>query len=252
MVSHSESLGQLSQLVPLHGVRAVAFDADDTLWALQNHFEDVEREYCALLAEYGDSAAVSAALFATESANMPDLGYGCKAFIISLVENAINVSHGRVESAVLAKVLQLGRRLLHVSAEPLEGVAGTLRQLHGLRDSSGRRRYKLAVFTKGELLDQENKLRRSGLKPYFDLVRVVSDKTRVAYAELCDSMQVEPSQLLMVGNSFKSDIAPALEIGAYAAHIPFHTLWAHEATDEYEHERLFRLERFEDVARLLY
>ena len=103
------------------------------------------------------------------------------------------------------------------------------------------------VFTKGELLDQENKLRRSGLAPFFDVVSIVSDKTEEAYHNLCTELQVSPAELLMVGNSFRSDIAPALQIGAYAVHVPFHTIWAHEKTEEYEHERLWRVESLKEM-----
>ena len=73
-------------------IKAIAFDADDTLWALQNSFEEVEHEYCELLSEYGSEKEISAALLETEGKNMPDLGYGCKAFTISLVGNAGAIS----------------------------------------------------------------------------------------------------------------------------------------------------------------
>lgn len=231
----------------LQGIRAIAFDADDTLWELQNHFEAVEHEYCRLLAPWGSKEEVSAALFATETANMADMGYGCKAFTISLVENAVRVSRGTVTGDIIGRIVELGKSLLHIDATPLEGVEQTLRYLHGLTDERGARRYRLAVFTKGELLDQENKLRRSGLAPFFDVVSIVSDKTEEAYHNLCTELQVSPAELLMVGNSFRSDIAPALQIGAYAVHVPFHTIWAHEKTEEYEHERLWRVDNLKEM-----
>lgn len=229
---------------PLGGdIRAIAFDADDTLWELQNHFEAVEREYCRLLADYGSADEISSSLFATETANMADMGYGCKAFTISLVENAVRVSRGAVDGNTIGRIVELGKSLLHLDAKPLDGVEPTLRHLYGLRDAKGKRRLRMAVFTKGELLDQENKLRRSGLEPYFDVVSIVSDKTPEAYRRLCAALSVSADQLLMVGNSFKSDIAPALAIGAYAVHVPFRSLWAHERTEEFEHERLRSIER---------
>ena len=234
----------------LKNIRAIAFDADDTLWALQNYFEDVEHEYCELLAEYGKEKEISAALFETESKNMPDLGYGCKAFTISLVENAVKVSHGKVEANVIAQIVDLGKSLLHLDAKPLDGVEETLTKIHNMRldgSGGGERKYQLAVFTKGELMDQENKLWRSGLQRYFDVVSIVSDKKPEAYRHLCKDLEVEPEELLMVGNSFKSDVAPALSIGCSAIHIPFYTTWAHEKVDEYEHPRLRRISRFEEL-----
>ena len=242
----------------LKNIKAIAFDADDTLWALQNYFEDVEHEYCELLSEYGSEKEISAALLETEGKNMPDLGYGCKAFTISLVENAVKVSHGKVEANVIAQIVDLGKSLLHLDAKPLEGVEPTLARIREMkreskdeRTVSDERKYKLAVFTKGELMDQENKLWRSGLQRYFDVVSIVSDKKPEAYRRLCKEMEVQPEELLMVGNSFKSDIAPALKIGASAVHIPFHTTWAHEKIEEFEHPKLRRIERFEELLELL-
>lgn len=259
----------------LDHIKAIAFDADDTLWALQNHFEDVEDEYCDLLADYGSKEEISAALFETESGNMADLGYGVKAFIISLVENAIKVSEGKASARLIGRIVEVGKSLLHVDAKPLEGVEKTLAKLREMRlsnnsDSSDAseasdasiasiaskegasdRKYRLAVFTKGELMDQENKLWRSGLQRYFDVVSIVSNKTPEAYRLLCKELEVSPEQLVMVGNSFKSDIAPALKIGASAIHIPFHTIWAHEKTEEFNHERLRRISHFEEILEIL-
>ena len=249
----------------LKNIKAIAFDADDTLWALQTYFEDVEHEYCELLSEYGSEKEISAALLETEGKNMPDLGYGCKAFTISLVENAVRVSRGKVEANVIAQIVDLGKSLLHLDAQPLEGVEQTLARIREMKEKSedeeaasderkqgsDERKYKLAVFTKGELKDQENKLWRSGLQRYFDVVSIVSDKTPEAYRRLCKELEVAPEELLMVGNSFKSDIAPALKIGASAVHIPFHTIWAHEKTEEFEHPKLRRIKRFEELLEIL-
>lgn len=241
----------------LEHVKAIAFDADDTLWALQNYFEDVEDEYCGLLSDYGSKEEISSALFDTESANMEDLGYGVKAFTISLVENAIKVSEGRISAKLIGTIVELGKTLLRLDAKPLEGVEETLSKLRSMSkvdsvlSSSETRKFKLAVFTKGELQDQENKLWRSGLQRYFDVVSIVSDKKPEAYRRLCRELEVKPEELVMVGNSFKSDIAPALKIGASAIHIPFHTIWAHEKTEEFEHERLRRISHFSEILEIL-
>jgi putative hydrolase of the HAD superfamily len=176
---------------------------------------------------------------------MEDLGYGVKAFTISLVENAVKVSQGEVSAKLIGRIVELGKTLLRLDARPLEGVEETLARLRQTRH------YKLAVFTKGELQDQENKLWRSGLQRYFDVVSIVSDKTPEAYRRLCRELEVKPEELVMVGNSFKSDIVPALKIGASAVHIPFHTTWAHEKTEEFAHERLRRISRFEEIMDIL-
>lgn len=230
---------------PFEQIRAIAFDADDTLWDLQSHFDDVEQRYCQLLSDYGEALDLSAALFETESANMADMGYGCKAFTISLVENAVKVSHGQVPALTIGKIIELGKSLLRLPTTPLPEVKETLRRLKAYNH------YRLAVFTKGELLDQENKLHRSGLDRYFDLITIVSDKTQQAYEHLCHELEVDTPELVMVGNSFKSDIAPALSIGAKAIHIPFHTIWQHEQVEEYDHHNLRRILHFGEIIQLL-
>ena len=139
----------------------------------------------------------------------------------------------------------LGRSLLNIPATPLEGVRPTLASIRK------RGKWKMVLFTKGEILDQENKLRRSGLWDYFDRVEVVSDKTPRQYRELCMTFGIGIHELLMVGNSFKSDIEPVLRLGGRAVHIPFKVTWAHEVTEEYDHECLCRIQRFEQLRDVL-
>ena len=217
-------------------IKVIAFDADDTLWDCQSHFEAVEREYCRLLKPYGDETFVSEQLFKTETANMAELGYGSKAFTLSLVENAVKVSHGHIDAATLLRIQQLGRSLLRIPSTPLPGVEKTLKAIKAMDT------YKMVVFTKGEILDQENKLMRSGLWPFFDRVEVVADKTPRQYRMLCDTFGIDIHELMMVGNSFKSDIAPVLHLGGYAVHIPFQLEWEHERIEEFDHDHLWKIQ----------
>ena len=200
---------------------------------------------CEILSPFGSEEEISAQLFETEMANMEDYGYGAMAFTLSLVENAIKVSHGQVPADDIARIVELGRTLLRLKATPIDGVEDTLRKLK----ADGR--YKLAVFTKGELLTQEHKLERSGLLSYFDNVLIVSDKTEHQYAVLCKTLNVSPAELMMVGNSLKSDVLPALNMGAWAVHIPYHVMWQHEVIEDFDHSRMFRIEKFSDILDLL-
>lgn len=226
-------------------ISLIAFDADDTLWECQTYFEAVEKEYCEVLKPYASADEVSKALFAVETANMPLLGYGSKAFLLSLLENAIEVSEGKLKAKEVKKIIGLGKGLLELPGRPMDGVEETLKVLH----DTGK--YHLVVFTKGELLDQENKFHRSGLSPYFDNIIVVSDKTEKSYHQLCDRYSIDVDQLLMVGNSFRSDIEPVLKLGGWAAHIPFHTVWQHEVVEEYDHPHLLKLEFFTQLKHVL-
>ena len=220
--------------------KVIAFDADDTLWDCQSHFEQVENRLYELIAPYCDNPAQE--LFLTESGNMADLGYGCKAFTISIIETALRVGGTHVSTGELSQLLQLSKSLLHLPATPLAGVEDTLARIDG---------YRKVVFTKGELQDQENKLKRSGLLKYFDDVEITSDKTQREFLALCEHQQIHPSELLMVGNSLKSDIAPALAIGAWAIHIPFHVTWQLEHYEDFDHERLKKIEQFSELLNYL-
>lgn len=226
-------------------IKVVAFDADDTLWDCQSHFERATDDCCRLLSPWADAETVRQSLFETERKNMALLGYGTKAFTLSLVESAVKVSDGGVSGDVIGEIVALGHRLLQLPARPLPEVESTLARLY----EDGK--YRLVVFTKGELLDQESKLRRSGLAKYFQYVEIVSDKTHQAFLTLCRNMRIAPSSLLMVGNSLRSDIAPALEIGASAVYIPFHVTWELEHIEEFVHERKEKVGRFSDILNLI-
>ena len=220
--------------------KVIAFDADDTLWDCQSHFEEVEEHLYRLISPY--CANPKHELFVTESGNMADLGYGCKAFTISVVETALRVGGSHLSADELSALLVHSKSLLHLPATPLPGVEQALRQLREQLDD-----VRMVCFTKGELQDQENKLQRSGLLPYFDDVEITSDKTQREFVALCEHQGIHPSELLMVGNSLKSDVAPALAVGAWAIHIPFHVTWQLEHYEDFDHERLIKLDSFSEL-----
>ena len=222
--------------------KVIAFDADDTLWDCQSHFEAVEEHLYSLIAPYCENPKLE--LFDTESGNMADLGYGCKAFTISILETAMRVAGNDLSITALNDLLKHCKQLLHLPATPLPGVETTLAEVRCMMDDVGR---KMVVFTKGELQDQENKLKRSGLLKYFDDVEITSDKGQAEFLALCEHQQIHPSELLMIGNSLKSDIAPALAIGAWAIHIPFHVTWQLEHVEDFDHERMVKVERFSEI-----
>ena len=222
-------------------IKVIAFDADDTLWDCQSHFEKVENHLYSLIAPYCEDPKHE--LFLTESGNMADLGYGCKAFTISIIETALRIAGNDISSTQLKELLAHCKQLLHLPATPLPEVVETLETLRTCLEGDS----KMVVFTKGELQDQENKLKRSGLLKYFDDVEITSDKSQLEFLDLCEHQQIHPSELLMIGNSLKSDIAPALAIGARAIHIPFHVTWQLEHFDDIDHERLIKISHFSDI-----
>lgn len=237
-------------------IKVIAFDADDTLWDCQGYFEEVENHLYTLIAPYCENPKQE--LFKTESGNMTDLGYGCKAFTISILETAMRIAGNDLSVTQLDELLQDCKRLLHLPATPLPGVEETLEELRErIHEShlsplpSNLSSLKLVCFTKGELQDQENKLKRSGLLRYFDDVEITSDKTQREFLALCKHQGIHPSELLMIGNSLKSDCAPALAIGAWAIHIPFHVTWQLEHFEDIDHERLLKIEKFSDILKYI-
>ncbi|MBQ7419684.1 MAG: HAD family hydrolase [Prevotella sp.] len=226
-------------------IRVIAFDADDTLWDCQSWFDEVEQRCCELLKPWATAREVSEGLFATEHRNLPLTGYGTKAFTLSLIENAIRVSGGKISGEQVMQLIDMGKELLRFPTTPLPEVQETLAAL------SESRRYRLVVFTKGELMDQEDKLRRSGLEGYFSYMETVSNKTEAEYRQLCENLGVAPEETLMVGNSFRSDIAPALAAGAWAAHIPYHVVWALEKSEEFSHDHLYKITHFGEIMEIL-
>ena len=228
-----------------NGIKAIVCDADDTLWSNEPLFRNAERRCFELLAEYGPAEWLNAELYKTEIANMAELGYGAKAFILSMMETAVRVSGGKVSAEKIWQIEQAGREILRNPATPLDGVEETLDSIR----RSGR--YRMTILTKGELLDQNNKIDRSGLRRYFDAVDVVTEKTPDIYSDLCGSLEITPQEMLMVGNSFRSDIDPVLKIGGMGVYIPSEMTWQHEIIDEYEHPGLFRAEKFSELPGIL-
>ena len=226
-------------------IKVIAFDADDTLWDCQSWFDEVEHKCCELLSPWATAREVSEGLFATERKNPSLTGYGTKAFTLSLIENAVRVSKEQLTGDIVMRLIELGQGLLKFPTTPLPEVEETLCTL------AERRHYRLVVFTKGELMDQEGKLARSGLEQYFSHVETVSNKTEQEYRQLCENLDVAPEQTLMVGNSFRSDIAPALAAGAYAIHIPYHVVWELEKSEEFPHDKLRKITHFGEILDIL-
>ena len=225
-------------------IKVIAFDADDTLWSNEPFFQEVEKQYTSLLEPYGTADKISAELFQTEMSNLKCLGYGAKAFTISMVETALRTSRGTISGDDIQRIIELGKSLLQMPIELLPGVEETLKTLR----TQGN--YKLVVATKGDLLDQENKLERSGLSMYFDHIEVMSDKTEKEYRRLLNNLQVSPEEFVMVGNSLKSDIQPVLSMGGYGLHIPFEVMWQHEVVEVFSHERLYRIGKISHLLNL--
>ncbi|MFY0604865.1 MAG: HAD family hydrolase [Flavobacteriaceae bacterium] len=201
-------------------IKVIAFDADDTLWVNETYFRDAERDFAKLLSSFETENKIDQELFKTEIKNLGIYGYGVKGFVLSMVECALEISNKNLQPIIIEKILNIGKEMIEKPIDLLEGVEEVLSSLFG--------KYKLIVATKGDLLDQERKLEKSGLLQYFHHIEVMSEKKEADYRKLVKHLDIEPHELLMIGNSLKSDVLPLLNIGAQAIHVPFHTTWAHE------------------------
>lgn len=205
-------------------ITAIGFDADDTLWHNEPLFEAAHGRYRALLARWHDAATVDRVLLATELRNLELYGYGVKAHTLSCIETAIELSGGSIRADEIRAIIATGREMLEHPVELLAGAAGALAALAPS--------HKLLLITKGDLRDQERKLAKSGLANHFAHVEIVSEKDGQTYARILLRHNLAPEQFLMVGNSLKSDILPALDIGAHAVLTPYRLLWQGERAAE--------------------
>lgn len=212
--------------IDYQNIKVIGFDADDTLWVNETYFREAEQEFCKLLSKYETLNKIDQELFKKEIGNLPLYGYGVKAFMLSMVECALELSNHGVSSKTVEAILNIGKNMLNKPVELLDSVEAVLQALS--------KNYRLILATKGDLLDQERKLEKSGLTNYFHHIEVLSDKKEANYSKLLNHLDIKPSEFLMIGNSLKSDVLPLVGIGAHAIHVPFHTTWAHEEVGEDE------------------
>jgi putative hydrolase of the HAD superfamily len=222
----------------------LAFDADDTLWHNERLYVEAQAQFKEIMSHYYDPTQVDDRLFHTESRNMDHFGYGIKAFTLSMIETAIELTEGKIPGSEIQKIVEIARNMLNADVQLLAGVIETVPLLAA--------EYPLMIITKGDLLDQERKINKSGLRDYFNQVEIVSHKSRQGYEEILQRHQLEPERFLMVGNSLRSDILPILELGSRGVYIPYETTWLHEMADAPEaHSGFFTLESFAGLPELI-
>ncbi|RSK37095.1 HAD family hydrolase [Hymenobacter metallilatus] len=205
--------------------RLIAFDADDTLWPNQPHFDRAEERLYELLSHYGTADELSGQFFEVQRENMPLFGYGAKSFMLSMIETVIRLTNGQVSGQEIQHILDYGKRLLDYPIELLPHVPEVLAavQAQGIP---------LMLLTKGDLFDQESKLARSGLGDLFEHVEIVSEKNEATYRRLLTRYGVAAEEFVMIGNSLKSDVLPVARLGGRAVYVPYYTTWVMERVSE--------------------
>ena len=199
-------------------IEVIGFDADDTLWKNEDLFFEAQNEIKDILKQKTNN--FDNELLKTEKSNLDFYGYGIKGFILSIIEASAKNSHQELKIESINQIIKLGKKMLNAPVDLIEDVEKVLSILS--------KKYKLILITKGDLLDQERKIKKSKLEKYFKHQKIVSEKNKQTYLNILDDLKIEPQNFLMVGNSFKSDVFPVLEIGGNGVHIPYKIQWEHE------------------------
>ncbi len=229
-------------------IEVIGFDADDTLWHNETRFRKAEEFFKKLLGDHAEEAHIDEVLYRCELKNIATCGYGAKTFTLSMVEAAIELSQRKVTGREVEEIIQIGNEILSEPLVVFDGVRDVLDEL--------RQDFDLMIVTKGDLMEQENKIRRSGLGDFFRYTEIVSEKSKDAYGQILRKYDFDPERFLMVGNSLKSDVLPVMDLGAHAVHIPYHTTWVHEQVPDHvaaasDHHELAQLNELPQlIARL--
>jgi putative hydrolase of the HAD superfamily len=213
-------------------ITAIGFDADDTLWQHEQYYLLTEKHFKDLLGDFAEGPDISARLLEAERRNLEYYGFGVKGFTLSMIETAVEMTEGKVPAETIGRILDIGRDLLRHPVECMPHVEETLEALNG--------HYMLVLITKGDLFDQERKLAQSGLGDYFDAIEIVSDKNATTYRRIFQKVADGPERAMMVGNSLKSDIVPAIAAGSWGVFVPNVSTWALEHVDAPEDAPRFR------------
>lgn len=224
--------------------RIIAFDADDTLWHNEPYFDEAQAKFCELFADYASKQEILQLILSHQVKNLPLYGFGIKAFTLSMIDSALELTNDKISGQGIKKIIDIGRDLLQKPVELLPEVEDVLKQLKG--------KYKLVVATKGDLKDQHRKLHDSGIGHYFHHIEVMSDKKELDYEKMLLRLDINPQDFIMIGNSLKSDVLPVLNIGGHGYHIAYHTTWEYEKIDfEIQHNNFKSFEKITEVLPIL-
>lgn len=225
------------------GCRYVFFDADDTLWENESYFREAEHRFALLLSDYAPEKDIVDMLMQKQEENIPVYGYGSKTYLIGMLDAATELCGEDFSSRIYLKTKQIIHDLAYHEFHLIDGIEEVLKAL--------RRKYRLAVATKGDLPEQMNKYRESGLQKYFHHIEVMEKKSEEDYLAMAAKLDIRPQDMVMVGNSVKSDIAPVINIGGVAIHVPHEVTWAHEMMDIPDSERVIEVKNIREIVKIL-
>lgn len=220
-------------------LKVIGFDADDTLWVNENYFREAEKEFCQLLSGFLPEKETMKRLFDIEMKNLPVYGFGIKGFMLGMTETIVEVAGKEATPEMFSKALELGKEMLNKPVVLLGNVEKVLSELQN--------KYRVILVTKGDLLDQQRKLEKSGLEKYFHHIEIMSDKKEKDYEKLISHLDISPEEFLMVGNSLKSDILPVTACGGQAIYVPYEITWQHETVEETDTKEYVKVKSISEV-----
>lgn len=225
------------------GCRYVFFDADDTLWENESYFREAEHRFALLLSDYAPEKEIVDMLMQKQEENITVYGYGSKTYLIGMLDAATELCGEDFSSRIYLRTKQIIHDLAYHEFHLIDGIEDVLKAL--------RKKYSLAVATKGDLPEQMNKYRESGLQKYFHHIEVMEKKSEEDYLAMAAKLDIRPQDMVMVGNSVKSDIAPVINIGGVAIHVPHEVTWAHEMMDIPDSERVIEVKNIREIVKIL-
>ncbi len=223
--------------------RYIFFDADDTLWENECFFREAEDRFVELLSGFAPDDEIRCSLAEAQEENIPVFGYGSKTYLIGMADCAVKICGEKFNSTIYKGINKIIRRLSHHEVHVIDGVRETLESLYG--------RYRLAVATKGDLREQLGKFRASGLEGFFHHIEVMENKDKRNYAAMARKLDIAPEEIIMIGNSVKSDIAPVIKLGGTAIHVPHEIIWEHEKMDMPESVNIFEAGNIKEIPKIL-
>ena len=228
-------------MIPKH-LSHIFIDADDTLWENEIYFREAKHKFALLLSSYAQENTVMETFDRWQEENIPVYGYGSKTCLIGFLDTAAEIC-GSIPQEIYMNLKSITANILNHDLVIIDGVPETLDALS--------RKYSLIVATKGEQMEQKAKFHKSGLAKYFMNIEVMENKDEAHYADLAAKYSVSPENLLMVGNSVKSDIAPVVAIGGTAIYVPHDMVWEHEIMEMPMSERAIEVENFRKITDFL-
>jgi putative hydrolase of the HAD superfamily len=225
-------------------IKVIGFDADDTLWDNQPQFDEVIKEFCAILSPYCPKQSALERIHEVQVENLPVYGFGAKSLALSMIQVACELSNRKIDGVGVEKIIALGKKLLTMPVNLMDSAEEVIREL--------KEKYTLVLITKGDLIDQQRKLRESGLEKYFHHIEILADKKISDYEKLFERLNLNPEEFAMIGNSLKSDIQPVLKLNAYAVYIPYHATWEHEKIHGFDtsHLKFIEIEKLKDLTNI--